>query len=76
VHALNSGVVRFSFPTRPGVCGTGEEKDGTRMFALQPTPEWLPARKPDLLVLYVWDRGVLTRNDVGTDGKWTTPCLP
>ena len=75
VRAIGNGVVRFSFPVRPGICGTGEEKDGTRMFALLPSREWLPARKPDMLVLYVWDDGVLMRNDVGTDGKWTTACL-
>ena len=75
VRAIGNGVVRFSFPARPSICGTGEEKDGTRMFALLPSREWLPARKPDMLALYVWADGKLMRNDVGTNGKWTTACL-
>ncbi|MEX2281904.1 MAG: M56 family metallopeptidase, partial [Gemmatimonadota bacterium] len=76
VRRTASGVVRFSYPSRPSICGTGEEKDGTRMFALQPDGDWLPAGRTDVLTLYVWDRGELMRNDLGGDGTWTTPCNP
>jgi hypothetical protein len=57
------------------VCGTGQEKDGTRMFALQPSGEWLPTGRRGMTALYVWENGRLMRNDVGADGKWTTPCV-
>ena len=76
VRQMTDGVVRFSFSTRPSICGTGQEKDGTRMFALKPDGSWQPAGRADLMVLYVWDRGQLMRNDLGVDGKWTTPCNP
>jgi beta-lactamase regulating signal transducer with metallopeptidase domain len=74
VNQLGQGTVRFSFAARPGVCGTGEEPDGTRMFALSPDRDWWPTGKPGQLALYVWDRGKLMRNDVGVSGQWTTRC--
>ncbi len=76
LRRTTDGVVRFAYATRPSICGTGEEKDGTRMFALKPDEVWMPAGTPDMMALYVWDRGKLMRNDVGVDGTWTTPCNP
>ena len=76
VREVGNGVVRFEFPARASVCGTGVERDGTRMIALQPDGDWQPAGSKDRLALYVSDTRKLMRNDVGRDGQWTTPCQP
>jgi beta-lactamase regulating signal transducer with metallopeptidase domain len=74
VATSGAATVRFTFASREGVCGTGVEKDGTRMFALQPESGWLPAGAPDKLALYVSDANGLKRDDLGVDGTWTTAC--
>ena len=74
VRRQTDSTVRFSFRSRAGVCGTGVERDGSRMFALQPGSGWLPAGKPDALLLYNSKGVELQRHVVGIDGTWTTPC--
>ncbi|HUP90523.1 MAG TPA: M56 family metallopeptidase [Longimicrobiales bacterium] len=75
-YVKNAGeaTVRFTFEGRDGICGTGVEKDGTRMFALRPTDEWLPAVTATRMALYVTDKRGMKRDDLGVDGTWTTPC--
>ena len=74
VAQAGSGIVRFSFATHENVCGTGEQADGTRMFAVRPADGSVPGIKNDQQVLYNWKNGVLMRHVVGIDGRWTTPC--
>jgi beta-lactamase regulating signal transducer with metallopeptidase domain len=75
INKLGTGLVRFEYPARPSVCGTGVEKDGTRMIALSPDRNWLPSGATDRLAMYISDTRKLMRHDLGTDGTWTTPCL-